>query len=280
MPKRFLVCRQFKLALCKKPLVMGVVNVTPDSFSDGGEYVTREAAYRRALQIQGQGADIIDIGGESTRPGAQEVGVKEEIKRVIPVLKRFIKKAKVPVSIDTRKPEVAEQALKMGASIINDITGLLQNERMAGVISSHKAAVVIMHIKGAPRTMQNAPRYKDLLSEIKNTLKRSVEVAKRAGIRKESIIIDPGIGFGKTVNHNLRIINNIGRFKELGLPVMVGTSRKSFMGKVLKLDVKDRLIPTVACNAMAMKNGADIIRVHDVKEAIWARDMVYEISNS
>ena len=280
MPKRFLVCRQFKLALCKKPLVMGVVNVTPDSFSDGGEYVTREAAYRRALQIQGQGADIIDIGGESTRPGAQEVGVKEEIKRVIPVLKRFIKKAKVPVSIDTRKPEVAEQALKMGASIINDITGLLQNERMAGVISSHKAAVVIMHIKGAPRTMQNAPRYKDLLSEIKNTLKRSVEVAKKAGIKKDSIIIDPGIGFGKTVNHNLRIINSIGRFKELGLPVMVGLSRKSFMGKVLKLDVEDRIIPTIACNAIAIKNGADIIRVHDVKEAIWARDMVYEINNS
>ena len=275
-----MVCRKFKLALCKKPLVMGVINVTPDSFSDGGEYFTHEAAYRRALQIQGQGADIIDIGGESTRPGAQAVSVKEEIRRVIPVLKRFVKRSRIPVSIDTRKPEVAEQALKMGASIVNDITGLLQNERMAGVISSHKAAVVIMHIKGAPRTMQNAPRYKDLLSEIKNTLKRSVEVAKKAGIKKDSIIIDPGIGFGKTVNHNLRIINSIGRFKELGLPVMVGLSRKSFMGKVLKLDVEDRIIPTIACNAIAIKNGADIIRVHDVKEAIWARDMVYEINNS
>lgn len=277
MPGRYLACREFRLALWKKPLVMGVLNITPDSFSDGGEYFTCEAAYQRALQIQKQGADIIDIGGESTRPGAQTVSVKEEIERVIPVLKKLIKRLRIPISIDTRKPEVAEQALRIGASIVNDITGLLQNERMAVVISSYKAAVVVMHIKGTPRTMQKAPRYKNLLSEIKNRLKKGIEIATKAGIDKKSIIIDPGIGFGKTVKHNLKIINNIDKFKELGFPILVGLSRKSFIGKILNLDIKDRLIPTVACNAIAIKNGADIIRVHDVKEAIWARNIVGEI---
>ncbi len=259
---------------------MGTLNITPDSFSDGGEYFSHKAAYKRALQIQQEGADIIDIGGESTRPGAKTISVEEELKRVLPVLKKFIKEAKIPISIDTRKPEVAEAALRIGASIVNDTAGLLQDKRMANVISLYKAAVIIMHIRGTPKTMQNAPRYKNLLAEIKNRLKKGARAATKAGIDKRSIIADPGIGFGKTVKHNLKIINNISKFKELGFPIMVGLSRKSFMGKILNLDVKDRLVPTIASNTLAIKNGADIIRVHDIKEAIWTRDMVYEIENS
>lgn len=280
MPDRYLLCRKFKFALWKKPLVMGTLNITPDSFSDGGEYFSHKAAYKRALQIQQEGADIIDIGGESTRPGAKTISVEEELKRVLPVLKKFIKEAKIPISIDTRKPEVAEAALRIGASIVNDTAGLLQDKRMANVISLYKAAVIIMHIRGTPKTMQNAPRYKNLLAEIKNRLKKGARAATKAGIDKRSIIADPGIGFGKTVKHNLKIINNISKFKELGFPIMVGLSRKSFMGKILNLDVKDRLVPTIASNTLAIKNGADIIRVHDIKEAIWTRDMVYEIENS
>ncbi len=280
MPNKYLACRNFKLALSKKALVMGVLNVTPDSFSDGGKYFSHEDAVRRAFNIQAEGADIIDIGGESTRPGALRVSAKEEIDRVIPVLKKFIKKAKVPVSVDTTKPEVAEEALRAGASIINDVTGLLQDERMAGVISSYKAAVVIMHIKGTPQTMQRAPHYKNLLSDIREYLKKGIRAAQKAGINNDSIIIDPGIGFGKTVEHNLTIINSIGGFKEMGFAVMIGLSRKSFMGKVLGLSVEDRLTPTIACNTLAIKNGADIIRVHDVKEAVWMRDIVWEIINS
>ncbi len=279
MPRRYLRCGRFKLALCKRPLVMGVLNITPDSFSDGGRYLSHEDAYKRALKIQQEGADIIDIGGESSRPGACEVSVEEEIKRVIPVLKKFVKKAKIPISVDTRKPEVAKEALKAGASIINDITGLYDT-KTAGIVSLYKAAVIIMHIRGTPRTMQNAPRYKNLLNEIKDALKKGIDIAVRSGINRDSIIIDPGIGFGKTVKHNLEIINNIDKFKKLGFPVMVGLSRKSFMGKILKLDIKDRLIPTVACDTIAITNGADIIRVHDVKEALWTRDIVWEILKS
>ncbi len=280
MPDKYLACRSFRLALCKKALVMGVLNVTPDSFSDGGKYLSHEDAVRRALNIQAEGADIIDIGGESTRPGALQVSAEEEINRVIPVLKKFIKKAKIPVSVDTTKPEVAKEALKAGASIINDVTGLLQDKRMAGVISSYKAAVVIMHIKGTPQTMQRAPHYKNLLFDIREYLKKGIRAARKAGINKDSIIIDPGVGFGKTVKHNLAIINSIGEFRKMGFAVMVGLSRKSFMGKVLGLSVQDRLTPTIACNALAIKNGADIIRVHDVKEAVWTRDIVSEIINS
>lgn len=259
---------------------MGILNITPDSFCDGGKHLSHETAYKRALKMQAEGVDIIDIGGESTRPAAEEVSVKEELDRVIPVLRRFIKKAKVPISVDTKKPEVAQQALKYGASIINDITGLLGNKRMADVIASYDAAVVIMHIKGTPRTMQNAPKYKNLLKEISATLKKGATIAIKAGIGKNSIIIDPGIGFGKTISHNLKIINRLGKFKKLGFPVLVGISRKSFMGKILNLDVADRLTPTIACNTIAMQNGADIIRVHDVAEAIKTRDIVYEIANS
>jgi dihydropteroate synthase len=259
---------------------MGVLNVTPDSFSDGGKYFSIEDACRRALQMQKEGADIIDIGGESTRPNAAPVLGEEEIRRVIPVLKKFLPKARIPVSIDTSHSETAKYALKAGASIINDITGLLRDKQMASVIAEYKAAVVIMHIKGRPQTMQKAPRYKNLLVEIKASLMAGINTAIKAGIDKRSIVIDPGIGFGKTVRHNLKILNKIAEFKKSGYPVLIGLSRKSFMGKILGLNANERLIPTVACNAVAIANGADIIRVHDIKEAVWTKDIVSEIVKS
>ncbi|MFH0732695.1 MAG: dihydropteroate synthase [Candidatus Omnitrophota bacterium] len=280
MRNKYLVCRKFKLALCKKALVAGVLNVTPDSFSDGGEYFNIRAAYNRALKMQCEGADIIDIGGESTRPGAAQISVTEELRRVIPLVKKLQTRLKIPISVDTRKPEVAKQALAAGASIINDITGLLHDKRTGHIISSYNAAVIIMHMKGTPQTMQNAPRYTNLISEVKRKLKQGIEAAQAAGINKSSIIIDPGIGFGKTVKHNLKLINNIAEFKKLKFPLLIGLSRKSFIGKTLNLDVGKRLIPTAACNAIAIQNGADIIRVHDVMEGVWTRDMVYSIISS
>lgn len=280
MPKRYLFCRNFKLALSNGALVMGVLNITPNSFFDGGKYFSHEAAYKRAIEIQAQGADIIDIGGESTRPGAKEISIEEETNRIIPVIKRFAKSAKIPVSVDTRKPEVAKEALRAGASIVNDITGLLHDRLMADIVASYNAAVIIMHIKGTPRIMQNAPRYGDLIAEINSKLKKGIDLAIKAGIRKDSIVVDPGIGFGKTVNHNFRILSNIDKFKKLGFPVLIGLSRKSFIGKILNLDVKDRLIPTTACNAIAINCGASIIRVHDIEEAVWTRRIAYEIINS
>ncbi|MBN1406020.1 MAG: dihydropteroate synthase [Candidatus Omnitrophica bacterium] len=276
---KYLVCRKFKIAL-SKPLVMGVLNVTPDSFSDAGKYIKTHDAYKQALKMQAEGADIIDIGGESSRPGAEEISAGKEMDRVIPVLKKFIKKARIPVSVDTKKSEVAREALRCGASIINDITGLTFDAQMKNVIAAYKAAVILMHIKGSPRTMQNKPRYKNLIGEIRAALKNSINIAVSSGINKNSIVIDPGIGFGKTVQHNLEIIDNIAGFKKLGYPVLIGVSRKSFMGRLLKLGIKDRLIPTVACNAIAIANGANIIRVHDVKEAVWTKDIISSIINS
>ena len=220
--------------------------------------------------MEREGADIIDIGGESTRPGALSVCPNDEIARIMPVVSKLKNRLKIPLSVDTTKYEVALAVLKQGASIINDISGLSYDKRLAALCAEYRAGLVIMHIKGKPRTMQRNPVYKDLLSDISKYIRRGVRIAKAAGVKKESIIIDPGIGFGKKLKHNLEIIRNIDYFKKTGLPLMVGLSRKSFIGAIFGANVEDRLVPTVAANAIAVYNGADIVRVHDVKEAVAA----------
>jgi len=259
---------------------MGVLNVTPDSFSDAGKYLRPENACRRALRMQDEGADLIDIGGESSRPGSKGVSAKDEIKRILPVLKKLKNRLKIAVSVDTQKSEVAEVALCEGASIINDISGLRADNKIATLCAKYSAGLVIMHMKGTPRTMQNRPYYKNLLEEIKAYFQKSIRLATEKGVRKNSIIIDPGIGFGKRLQHNLRILKEIQTFKEMGFPVLIGLSRKSFLGKLLGVEVGQRLTPTIAANAISIYNGADIIRVHDVKEAVVAREIASAIAGS
>lgn len=248
--------------------MMGVLNRTPDSFSDGGLYWDEEKALGRLREMIADGADIIDIGGESTRPGSLAVSPDEELERTIPIIEKIAAETEVPISIDTSKPEVAREAFKKGASIINDITGFKGNPATAKVAAEYGAAVVLMHIKGAPRTMQESPYYHDLIEEIKESLKESVGIAERAGVPEDRIIIDPGIGFGKTAGHNLTILNRLSEFLSLGKPILVGVSRKSFIGKVLDLDVDRRLMGTAASCAIAIARGASIIRVHDVGKMV------------
>ncbi len=248
----------------KRTYLMGVLNLTPDSFSDGGIYLTPEKAIARARQMVSEGADLIDIGAESSRPGAEPVSAREEWKRIAPALPELLK-LKVPISIDTYKPEVAEKCLNAGAHMINDITGL-KSKKMARVVARYKCPIVLMHMPGSPRTMQENPEYKDVCGEIISFLRRRIEFAQKHGIDRKKMIIDPGIGFGKTLRHNLEILRNLSEFKSLGRPILIGTSRKSFIGKLLNLPVTERLEGTLASIAIAIQNEADIVRVHDVKE--------------
>jgi len=248
--------------------IMGILNVTPDSFSDGGKYYTVENAVKRVHEMVREGADIIDIGGESSRPFSSPVSEEEELGRIIPVLEN-LDDLKVPISIDTYKPRVAEEALKRGASIVNDIYGL-RKEGMAEVIKDYDAAVVIMHMKGEPKNMQLNPTYEDTVADIIRFLRNRIEFAISKGIEEDKIIIDPGIGFGKRVEDNLVILKNLNSFKSLGKPILIGTSRKSFIGKILNLDIEERLEGTIASNIVAVLKGASIVRVHDVKENIRA----------
>jgi len=245
---------------------MGILNVTPDSFSDGGVYFDKEKAVEHALRMQEEGADIIDIGGESTRPGAKAVTLKEEINRVVPVIGALAKKVNIPISIDTYKSEVADAALSAGASIVNDISGLRFDRKMPKVAARHKTPVVIMHIKGTPKNMQKNPSYKALIPEILDYLTGSIAIARYAGIQDDMIIIDPGIGFGKTLEHNLEIINRLHEFRGFEKPILIGPSRKSFIGKILGgLPSEERIEGTASAIAIGIFNGANIIRVHDVK---------------
>ncbi len=253
---------EYTLNLSKKTHIMGILNVCPDSFSDGGLYLDPEKAVYRALEMQEEGADIIDIGGQSTRPGSLPISTDEELKRVVPVLKKLVGKINVPISIDTYSSRVAYQCLLLGANIINDISGLRFSHDMADVIAKFNACVVIMHIKGTPKDMQNNPEYEDLFVEIIGYLKNQIEVAEKAGISQ--IIIDPGIGFGKRLEHNLQIIANLDKFKVLGKPILIGTSRKSFIGTILDLPPKERLEGTIASICVSILKGANIVRVHDV----------------
>lgn len=249
----------------EKIKIMGILNITPDSFYDGGKFFDKNKAFNQALKMVDDGADIIDIGGESTRPGAESVGAEEEINRVCPVIEMVSKKIDVKISIDTSKSEVAKAAIECGASMINDISGFTFDEEMVKVAAEYDVDVVLMHMKGTPKDMQENPVYNDLLMNIYSFLEDSVKRAVEGGVKKEKIIVDPGIGFGKTLEHNYVIINNILKFEELGCPVLIGLSRKSLIGKLYDKD-QDRLPATIALNTAAILNGVKIIRVHDVKE--------------
>ncbi len=259
-------CRSQKLELGSRTLIMGILNVTPDSFSDGGLFAEVEKAVEHAKNMVAEGADIIDVGGESSRPGADTVSVEVEKARVLPVIERLAGTVEVPISIDTYKSSVARDALNMGACMVNDITALRGDPDMASVVAEAGVPVVLMHMKGTPRDMQLDPHYDSLISEITSFLSIRIQAAMDAGISQNQIIIDPGIGFGKTVAHNLEIIRRLSEFKPLGKPILIGTSRKSFIGKVLGLSTDDRLEGTAASIAVAIANGADIVRIHDVKE--------------
>jgi len=239
--------------------------VTPDSFYDKGRFFDQKKAVKHALDMEHLGADIIDVGGESTRPGAPDVSVDEELRRVVPVIRAISKKVRAAISIDTRKAKVADAALEAGASIVNDVSALRGDPGMAGVVAKHRAEIILMHMKGRPKDMQADPKYIDAVKDIARSLKGSIDLAKRAGIKDDKIIIDPGIGFGKTVGHNLEILSALRHFKKLGYPLCVGTSRKSFIGKILgSKDPEDRLAGSLATAAAAAMNGANIIRAHDV----------------
>jgi len=255
---------------CKNPdktLIMGVLNITPDSFSDGGKYFSKNAAIKHALKLINEGSDIIDVGGESTRPGASPLTIEEEITRVIPVIKEIRKLSKnILISIDTYKSEVAKEAVKYGANIINDISGLVMDDRMVHIAAELDVPVIIMHLKGTPMDMQVNPTYENLISEITEFLRTQIQYALKNGVKKHNIIIDPGIGFGKTIEHNFKIIANLEKFKKIGFPILIGPSRKSFIGNLLKLPPDKRLEGTAASIAIGIVNGARIVRVHDVLE--------------
>lgn len=264
-----LAWKDFTFDFTQKTYIMGILNVTPDSFSDGGLFLDRENAVQQALRMQAEGADIIDIGGESTRPGAEKVSVKDEIKRVVPIIEVLANNVDVPISIDTYKSEVADAAVKAGASMINDISGLRFDPKMAKVAARHKVPVVIMHIKGTPQDMQKNPTYKSLIPEITAYFHECIQVARDAGIPDDMIIIDPGIGFGKTVKHNLEIIKRLKDFEGFEKPILLGPSRKAFIGKLLgDVPTTERVEGTASAIAIGIFNGANIIRIHDVKEMV------------
>jgi len=255
--------REIKLG--KKTLIMGILNVTPDSFSDGGLFYSQQRAIERGLQMVDEGADIIDIGGESSRPGAASVSATAELKRVLPVIDSLVKQIKIPISIDTKKAQVARQAVGAGAEIVNDISALHADRKMTKTIKETGAAVILMHMRGNPQNMQKGNLvYNNLMAEIADYLKESSEKALREGIEKDRLVIDPGIGFGKTPDDNYKIVKNLSRLQVLGMPIMVGTSRKSFLGKVTGGEPGERMEGTAATVAAAIMNGCHIIRVHDV----------------
>ncbi|MFZ1320062.1 MAG: dihydropteroate synthase [Ignavibacteria bacterium] len=254
--------------LSKKTYVMGILNITPDSFSDGGKYFDGKPDLDKivsdAIRMEKEGADFLDVGGESTRPGSESISIDEEITRVVPVINAICKKVNIPVSIDTYKSEVAEEALKEGACIVNDISGFRFDEKLPKVTAKYNASCILMHIKGTPKNMQQDPVYEDVIKEISDYLETSADIAKDAGIKQ--IILDPGIGFGKTFENNLEIIRNLSEFKKLGYPILLGTSRKSFLNKISSSLPEKRLVGTIASNVIGILNGANLIRVHDVSE--------------
>ena len=280
MPNNFhlkpIKCGKYELRF-DKTLIMGILNVTPDSFSDGNLFLDPNKAIKHAKRMVKDGADIIDVGGESSRPGSDPVSEDEELKRVAAIIKKLAVEINVPISIDTYKPKVAGECIKFGASIINDINGL-RNKEMIKVAVKCKVPVIIMHMQGKPKTMQNNPVYKDAVKEIKEFLSQQIKKAKQAGIK--GIIIDPGIGFGKTTEHNLQILKNLNDFKELKCPILVGPSRKSFIGGITGLPVNERLEGTIAAISIAIMNGANIVRVHDVKECKRAAMVADAVKNS
>lgn len=280
MAEKVLKCGKYSLNYKKRTLIMGIMNVTPDSFSDGGQFYDSIEAIKHGIKMVSEGADILDIGGESTRPGSEAVSQEDELNRVIPVIEGLAKEVDVPISIDTCKSEVARSAIKAGAVIVNDISAMRFDPKMADVAAENKTPVILMHMQGSPKNMQKNPVYENVMGEIAQFLKERVDYARSKGILKDRIIVDPGIGFGKTLEHNFQIIRNLKELKELGQPILMGTSRKSFIGNTLDLDVKERLEGTLATVTMSIMNGADIVRVHDVlqsKRAAQMTDAIYKI---
>lgn len=246
--------------------IMGILNVTPDSFSDGGEFNALDTALQQAQEMIKQGADIIDIGGQSTRPGAKQITLAEELNRVIPIVQALRKQSDVVISVDTTRAKVAQEAIVVGADIINDISGATFDEQMLPTIAQMSVPIILMHIRGNPETMQTLTDYQDVVSEIKTFLQQRIDVALKLGIKKEHLIIDPGIGFAKKYQQNITILRNIAQFKKLGYPILIGTSRKSFIGQILNQnEPKERLWGTTASCSYAITQGADILRVHDVQ---------------
>ena len=270
------------LKIGKRTIIMGILNVTPDSFSDGGKFFSLGDAVNHAIQMEKEGADIIDIGGESTRPGAKAISLDEEMSRIIPVIEELVKKIKIPISVDTYKSEIAKKALNSGVSMVNDVSALRSDEKLAGIAADYDIPICLMHMKGTPRNMQVNPVYVDVVQEIHDFLKERSEYAISNGIKKENIIIDPGIGFGKRtgkgIEDNCEILNRLSELKDLGFPIMVGASRKTFLGNVYGIDkplpVTERLEGSLAATNTAVMNGADIVRVHDVKETRRCVDIV------
>jgi len=265
--ERVLRCRDRELKLGERTLIMGIINVTPDSFSGDGLGEDVERAVAQGKRMVEEGADILDVGGESTRPGAEPVSFEEELGRVLPVLQALAREVEVPISVDTYKSAIARAALSNGAAVINDISGLHFDEQMPRVAADAGAAVVIMHILGTPRDMQQKPKYDDVIGEISDYLEEGIAKAEAAGLARDRLVVDPGFGFGKTVEHNLELLRRLGEFRCLGCPVMIGTSRKSTIGKLLDdAPPSERLEGTAASVALAIAAGADMVRVHDVKE--------------
>jgi len=265
------------LDLDLKTRVMGTLNVTPDSFSDGGQYLESNTAIERGITMAREGADIIDVGGESTRPYSRKITVSEELDRVVPVIEGLKKELAIPISIDTCKGEVAQGALKAGASMINDISALRFDPDMASIVAEAGVPVILMHMKGMPENMQKNPTYGDLIPEIFDFLEDAIERSVSAGIKRDLIIVDPGIGFGKTFDHNLKIIKELSRFEALERPVLLGTSNKAFIGHILGKEVYERDTGTMATIAYGVINGAHIVRVHNVRKAVETVRMIEAI---
>ena len=276
--KTTLQCGQFEIDL-SKPAVMGILNVTPDSFSDGGDYFSVQQAQQHAIKMQSEGAAIIDVGGESTRPGAKAVDVQQELDRVIPVIEKISDRLDIPVSVDTSKPEVMREAVLAGASMINDVMALQQPNALETVASlDDSIAVCLMHMQGKPRTMQDKPEYEDVVSEVFEFLRERIVVSKTAGISAKQLVIDPGFGFGKTLQHNINLLARLERFAELEQPLLVGISRKSMIGTLLNNAPADqRVIGSVTAAVMAMERGAHILRVHDVKQTVEALAVAHAV---
>ncbi len=272
-----------EFTLGPKTWIMGVLNITPDSFSDGGQYLDKDKAIEQGLRLIEEGSDIIDIGGESTRPGSDPIPAEEEIRRIIPVIQALREKTKALISVDTTKSEVARAALDAGADIINDISSLRFDSGMAPLAAERDVPVILMHMKGMPKTMQVDPYYEDVLLEVKSFLEKRIHEAQAAGIRRERIIIDPGIGFGKRLEDNLALINKLHVLAELDRPILIGTSRKSFIGNILDLPPQERLEGSIASSILSMAHGAHILRVHDVaaiKRAVLVAEAIMKEINS
>lgn len=271
--KRFRIrLRSRTLTLGERTLIMGVLNVTPDSFSDGGAYLDSEAAVARALRLERDGADIVDIGGESTRPGSSPISIEEELRRILPVIEALHEKLTAPISVDTRRAEVAEAALQAGAELVNDVSALRTDARLAEVVRRARVPLLLMHMRGTPQTMQRGPFARDVIRDAMSGLREAMARAERAGVAKSKILIDPGIGFGKTHEQNFEILARLPEFARLGCPIVIGTSRKAFLGKALakpgeaSLPAEERLLGTAATVTASILGGAHIVRVHDVAE--------------